>query len=318
MGLTLIYDPIYWKYHGTLAMRPNDLNFRHLLYFWAVAREGSITRAAETLGLSAQAISTQLSQLEVQLGHALLVPSGRGLTPSESGRLVLGYADQIFQLGTELREALATAQAPQRRLAVGLTDAIPKLVAFRLLETTLDPAEDCRLSCREGELDDLIADLALHRLDLVLSHRPVASSANLKVYTHALGHLGIALYGSEALCREYAEDFPRRLDRAPLLLPMPDNPLRPAIEEWFRDKGLTVRVRAEFSDSALQKTFGRAGVGLFPAPAVLREDLLRQFGAHQIGILDDVSEAFFAISTQRRIQHPALQAILASATRIAG
>ena len=298
-------------------MRPDDLNFRHLLYFWAVAREGSITRAAETLGLSAQAISTQLAQLEVKLGHALLMPSGRGLTPTESGRLVLGYADQIFQLGTELRQALATARTPQRRLTVGLTDAIPKLVAFLLLEVTLAADDDARLSCREGELDDLIADLALHRLDLVLSHRPVAPSANLKVYTHPLANLGIALYGSEALCRQYGDDFPHRLAHAPVLLPMPENPLRPAIEEWFRRHALPLRVRAEFADSALLKTFGRAGVGLFPAPAALGDDLARQFGVQRIGLLEGVSETFFAISTQRRIQHPALQAILDSATRIA-
>lgn len=297
-------------------MHPNDLNFRHLMYFWAVAREGSITRAAETLGLSVQTISTQLSQLEVQLGQALLVPRGRGLTPSESGRLVLGYADQIFQLGSELREALATAQAPQPRLSVGLTDAIPKLVAFRLLEVTLNPPVDYRLSCREGELDDLITDLALHRIDLVLSHRPVAPSANLKVYSHPLGNLSMALYGSDALWRRYTTDFPRQLNHAPLLLPMSENPLRPAIEEWFRKRGLALQVRAEFSDSALLKTFGRSGVGIFPAPSALSEDLLTQFGVRQIGMLDGVSEACFAISTERRIQHPALQAILDSASRI--
>ena len=287
-------------------MRPNDLNFRHLLYFWAVAREGSITRAAETLGLSVQAISTQLSQLEAQLGQVLLVPRGRGLTPSEAGRLVLGYAEQIFQLGTELKDALATAQTPQRRLAVGLTDAIPKLVAFRLLEVTLHPPIDCRLSCREGELDDLITDLALHRLDLVLSHRPVAPSANLKVYSHSLGSLGMALYGSDILWQQYKENFPHQLNRAPLLLPMSENPLRPAIEEWFRKRGLALHVTAEFSDSALLKTFGRSGVGLFPAPSALSEELRTQYGVRQIGILDDVSEACFAISTERRIQHPAL------------
>lgn len=297
-------------------MHPSDLNFRHLLYFWAVAREGSITRAAETLGLSVQAISTQLSQLELQLGQALLVPRGRGLTPSESGRLVLGYADQIFQLGSELKEALATAQTPQRRLAVGLTDAIPKLVAFRLLEASLKPPVDCRLSCREGELDDLITDLALHRLDLVLSHRPVAPSANLKVYSHPLGNLGVALYGNDTLARLYTNDFPRQLSRAPILLPMPENPLRPAVEEWFRKRGLALHVKAEFSDSALLKTFGRAGVGIFPAPSALSDDLLTQFGVRQIGMLDGVSEACFVISTERRIQHPALQAILDSASRI--
>ena len=297
-------------------MRPDDLNFRHLLYFWAVAREGSITRAAETLGLSVQAISTQLSQLEVQLGQTLLVPRGRGLTPSEAGRLVLGYADQIFQIGTQLREALAASKVPQRRLVVGLTDAIPKLVAFHLLESTLRPPIDSRLTCREGELDDLIGDLALHRLDLVLSHRPVAATANLKVYSHPVGQWGLSLYGNDDLCRHYKTDFPRRLSDAPLLLPMTENPVRPAIEEWFRARELMLQMKAEFADSALLKAFGRAGIGLFAAPTALADDLLSQYGVRAVGVLDGLSESFYAISTERRIQHPALQAILDSAASL--
>lgn len=298
-------------------MRPDDLNFRHLLYFWAVAREGSITRAAETLGLSVQAISTQLSQLETQLGQALLVPRGRGLTPSETGRLVLGYADQIFQLGTELREALAQSQAPQRRLVVGLTDAIPKLVAFHLLESALIPPLDNRLSCREGELDDLVADLALHRLDLVLAHRPVAPSANLKVYSHPVGKWGLSLYGNHALQQQYGKEFPSRLSNAPLLLPMPENPVRHALEEWFRERGLVLQIKAEFSDSALLKTFARAGIGLFAAPSALSDDLHIQYDVRPLGTLDGLHESFFALSTNRRIQHPALQAILDAASRFA-
>jgi LysR family transcriptional activator of nhaA len=297
-------------------MRPDDLNFRHLLYFWAVAREGSITRAAEVLGLSVQAISTQLSQLEVQLGQTLLVPRGRGLMPSDAGRLVLGYADQIFQLGTELREALSQTQTPRRRLVIGLTDAIPKLVAFHLLEAALRPPVESRLSCREGELDALIADLALHRLDIVLSHRPVAASANLKVYSHPVGKWGISLYGSDALRQRYGKDFPRQLGQAPLLLPMPENPTRHAIEEWFRERGLAVNMMAEFSDSALIKTFGRAGVGLLAAPTALAGDLATQYGVFPLGPLEGLHESFFAISTDRRIQHPALQAMLDAAASL--
>ncbi|QID16191.1 LysR family transcriptional regulator [Nitrogeniibacter mangrovi] len=298
-------------------MRPGDLNFRHLLYFWAVAREGSITRAAQTLGLSVQAISTQLSQLEAQLGHTLLVPRSRGLVPSETGRLVLGYADQIFQLGAELREVLDRAEPPERRLVVGLTDPIPKLVAFHLLEGVLRPEAGYRLTCIEGELDDLIADLVLNRLDVVLSHRPVVPTANLKVYARPLGNWAMALYGTDALCAHYQPQFPARLGEAPLLLPMPESPLRLALEEWFRRHRLAMKVRAECADSALLKTFGCAGVGLFAAPACLADDMARQYGVRQVGVLDGVSDSFYAISTERRIQHPALQAIVASAPDVA-
>lgn len=294
-------------------MTPSDLNYRHLLYFWAVAKEGSITRAAERLKLSVQTISTQLGQLERQLGQALFAPHGRGLTPTEAGRAALAYADQIFQLGTQLRDELAAAAAdPRRRFVVGLTDAVPKLVAFHLLEATLKPPIESRLLCHEGSLDALVAELALHRIDLVLADRPVAPTANLKVYSHPLGAWDMDLYGSPELWRRFRKGFPHGLQGAPLLLPTHENPLRDMLEGWFHHRGIRPRIVAEFSDSALLKTFGRAGVGLFPAPASLADDVLAHYGARTLGRLEGVTEHCYAISTERRIQHPAVAAIRAA------
>lgn len=294
-------------------MKPGDLNFRHLLYFWAVAREGSITRAAQTLGLSVQAISTQLSQLESQLGHSLLVPRGRGLEPSDTGRLVLGYADQIFQLGSEMRDVLAHTSRPQRRLSVGLTDPIPKLVVAHMLEPVLRSGDEYRLHCVEGHLDDLVADLALNRLDLVLAHRPVTSTSSLKVYARPLGEWPMALYAAEPLRARFVPAFPARLAEAPMLLPMAENPLRMAIEDWFRRHRIAMTVRAECADSALLKTFARAGMGVLAAPTGLESELLSQYGLHPVGQLDGVTETFFAVTTERRIEHPGVQAILDAA-----
>lgn len=293
-------------------MKPDDLNFRHLLYFWAVAKEGSITRAAERLGLSVQAISTQLGQLERQLGQALLAPQGRSLALTDAGRTALTYADQIFQAGDGLRRALAEPAASRPKLSVGVTDAVPKLVAFHLLEGVLRPPLAVRLECIEGEFEHLLGELALNRLDLVVADRSAPQRANLRFHSRLLGRVPMALYGTEALCRTYAADFPRCLTGAPLLLPSRSDPLRGVIDAWFEAEDLRPSVIGEFTDSALLKTFGRAGLGLFPAPAPMQADILAQFGARPVGMLRGVSESWYAIASHRRVQHPAVAHILES------
>ncbi len=293
-------------------MTPDDLNYRHLLYFWAVAKEGSITRAGERLGLSVQTISTQLGQLERQLGQALLAPQGRSLVLTDAGRTALGYAEQIFQLGGKLRQALAENQTTRPRLAVGVTDAVPKLVAFRLLESVLRPPLSVRLECVEGDFENLLGELALNRLDLLIADQSAPHRANLKLHSHLLANVEIALYASAALHSSYAADFPARLNDAPLLLPARGDPLRSAIDAWFAARDLRPLVVGEFTDSALLKTFGRAGLGLFPAPAGMHEDIAAQFGAAPVGTLHGVSESWYAISTQRRVQHPAVALIQAA------
>ena len=290
-------------------MVPDDLNFRHLLYFWAVAKEGSITRAAERLGLSVQTISTQLGHLERQLGQALLAPQGRSLVLTVAGRTALVYAEQIFQLGGKMRQALAENLSARPRLAVGVTDAVPKLIAFHLLESVLREPLAVRLECIEGDFDNLLGELALDRLDLVIADRSAPHQANFKLHSHLLGKAGIDLYAGEALQRTYAADFPHGLNGAPLLLPVRSDPLRSAVDAWFEAHDLHPTVVGEFTDSALLKTFGRAGLGLFPAPVVLRDDIAAQYGATPVGTLTGVSESWYVISAQRKVQHQAVAVI---------
>lgn len=290
-------------------MKPDDLNYRHLLYFWAVAKEGSITRAAERLGLSVQTISTQLSLLERQLGQALFAPQGRSLILTEAGRTALVYAEQIFLIGGKLREALAERVHSRPRFSVGVTDAVPKLIAFRLLGCLLQPPLKLRLDCMEGEFEHLLGELALNRLDLVVADRSAPQRANLKLESHLLGNVGISLFGSVDLHDRYGKEFPRHLDGAPMLLPARTDPLRGAIDAWFEAHDIRPEIVGEFSDSALLKTFGRAGLGLFPAPAAMQNDILAQFQAHSLGALQGVSESWYAISTHKRLLHPAIAII---------
>lgn len=293
-------------------MTPSDLNFRHLLYFWAVAKEGSITRAAERLNLSVQTVSTQLGLLESQLGHTLLAPQGRSLVLTDAGRIALAHAEQIFQLGDKLRHALAESQNPRPRLAVGLTDTVPKVVAFRLLQGVLRPPLEVRLECSEGHFEYLLGELALNRLDLMLADQPAPQRANLKLQSQLLGEAEIELFGAAPLRERYAGDFPARLNGAPVLLPARGNPVRNALDAWLEARNLTPLVLGEFSDSALMKTFGRAGLGLFPAPSNMRDEIAGQYDAWPVGTVAGVRQGWFAISAQRRIPHPALAAIAAT------
>lgn len=293
-------------------MRPDELNYRHLRYFWAVGKEGSVTRAAERLGLSVQAVSTQVAQLERQLGQALLAPQGRSLVLTEAGRIALAHADQIFQAGDRLLDALTEGARSRRRFAVGIGDAVPKLVTYRLLADVLGPPLEVRLECVEGDFDGLLSALVLNRLDLVIADRSAPHRADLRLQSHPLGDAAIALYGGPSLKRAHGVDFPRGLSGAPLLLPTRTDPLRAAIDTWLEARDLRPAVVGEFTDSALLKTFGRAGLGLFPAPAAMAEDILAQFSAVPLGVLDGVRERWYAIHKSRRIAHPAVAQVLAS------
>jgi LysR family transcriptional activator of nhaA len=240
----------------------------------------------------------------------LLVPQGRRLVPTEAGRLALAYADQIFQLGERMDAALRDTDAANTlRLAVGISDALPKLIAYRLMEAVFHLPQQVRLVCREGEFDTLLAELALHRLDVVLTDRPAPHGGNLKVFSHALGDFEITLFGAPALAVRYRKEFPHSLDGAPMLLPTRGNALRGQIERWLETHDVAPLVVGEFEDSALLTTFGRAGIGLFPAPSVLGADIAAQLGAEPVGVLDEVREQYYAISNERRIRHPAVEAI---------
>lgn len=288
----------------------SPLNHRHLHYFWVVAKEGSISRAAERLGVAIQTISSQLKELEQSLGSTLFAPEGRRLVLTDGGRVVLGYADQIFLLDAQLQESLARqAGAPALALRVGISDALPKLFAYRLLEPAISLPLKVRLTCHEGEFDDLLADLALHKLDVVLTDRPAGPQPSLRVFSHALGECRMAFFATAELVRRFAPGFPAALNDAPLLLPTRHTALRGRIDPWLAARNLQPDIVGEFEDSALLMTFGRSGLGLFPAPALLADNLAEQFQVQPVGEMADVREQYFAISNERKISHPAVDAI---------
>lgn len=292
------------------------LNFKHLHYFWVVAQEGSITRAAERLGVAVQTISGQLSLLERQLGKALFNSQGRGLVLSDAGRVALGFADQIFQLGDALIDAVEHSDSESTlRLRAGISDGIPKLLAYRLLSTVTDMPGDVRLICDEGEFEALLADLALHRLDVVLTDRPAPVGGNLKVFSTRLGEFATGLFATAELAERYREGFPNSLNGAPLLLPTRHNTLRGRIDRWLEHTGLRPKIVGEFEDSALLNTFGHGGLGLFPAPLDLADEVASQLDAVPLGAMSGVSEQIYAISNERRIRHPAVEALCAAAAQ---
>lgn len=291
-----------------------QLNYKHLHYFWVVAQEGSITRAAERLGVAIQTISGQLSLLERQLGKALFNSQGRGLVLSEAGRVALGYADQIFQLGDALVDAVQHSDNEATlRLRAGISDGIPKLLAYRLLSTVTAMPADVRLICDEGEFESLLADLALHRLDVVLTDRSAPVGGNLKVFSTRLGEFATGLFASPDLARRYADGFPQCLNGAPLLLPTRHHALRGRIDRWLEQNNLRPKIVGEFEDSALLNTFGRGGLGIFPAPLALAGQIAAQLDAQPIGTMQGVSEQIYALSSERRIRHPAVEALCAAA-----
>lgn len=293
-------------------MNHGDLNFRHLHYFWVVAQEGSVTAAAERLGVAVQTISTQLSLLERSLGKSLLVPQGRRLTPTADGRTVLGYADQIFLLGTQLQQTLDDQGGGALRLTVGVSNSLPKLIAYRLLEAALRLPQAVKLVCHEDQFESLLADLALHKLDVVLADRPVSPGGALRVFSHLLGESDLSLFGTAELVSRYQTDFPASLNGAPLLLPTRNNAMRARIEQWLEAGALRPVVVGEFEDNALLNTFGRSGLGLFFAPAAMGAEVADQLGALPLGTIPQLREPIYAISSERKIRHPAVEAILSA------
>ncbi len=288
-----------------------SLNFRHLHYFWVVAKEGSVTRAAERLGLAIQTVSAQLSLLEQSVGKALFKPQGRRLVLTEAGQTALRYADQIFLLGEQLQEALADMDTePVMRLTVGISDSLPKLIASRLLDAALALPQRVRLICYEEQFESLLGKLSVHKLDVMLTDRPVPHGSSLRVFSHLLGETQISLFALPALAERYRDEFPKSLNGAPLLLPTRNNAVRGRIDNWLEMHDVHPDLIGEFDDNALLLTFGRAGRGLFPAPSVLAEDVLEQFGAVEVGAMSQVREQIYAISNERKIKHPAIEAIL--------
>ncbi len=290
------------------------LNYHHLLYFWVVAREGTIARACNQLHLTQPAISKQLRQLEHSIGERLFKRVGRNLALTETGQEVFRYAEEIFALGQELSEFLRGKPARRRlRLSVGVADVLPKIIAYRLLEPVLHLPEPVQLACDERGVVDLLADLAQHRLDVVLSDSPLSPSVNVRAYNHLLGECGVSILGSRGLAQKFRRGFPQSLDDAPILLPTPKSTLRRSLDHWCDSQSIRPDVRGEFDDSALMKVFGQAGAGLFPVPSAVEKETCRQYHAQPVGRLDAVRERFYAISIERKLRHPALKAITEAA-----
>ena len=298
------------------------MNYKHLHYFWMVVREGGVLRASEKLHLSPQTLSTQIHQLEERLGRPLLRKAGRGVEPTEAGRMVMQYADEIFTLGREMEDALRGGRDAPRApvLKVGFVDSVPKAIAYHVLEPALRLHPAPRLICPEGKLPNLMAELALRRVDLVVSDVPLPGNLGVKAHTHLLGRSAIAFFASDKLsarhgitARQARARFPECLQLLPVLLPGSESALRPRIDAWMRQHGLSPPVAAEFEDTALMKAFGREGLGCFPAPAILAKEICRQYQVERIGAPQDLVEEFYAISVERRITHPGIAAITEAA-----
>lgn len=286
------------------------LNYHHLLYFWTVAREGTVTEAARRLRLSQPTVSEQLRALEEALGEALFRRVGRRLELTEIGHVVYRYADEIFGLGQEMLDTLAgRATGRPAKLHVGVSDLVPKLVLHRLLAPALRLDEPVQLVCREDKTERLLAELSVQGLDLVIAEAPIAGHAKVRAFNHLLGECGVTFYGAPALARRLQKGFPRSLDGAPVLLPTENTLLRRSIDHWFEKHGVRPRVVAEFEDSALLKVFGQHGEGVFPGPTAIEPDITAQYGVKVVGRTDELVERFYAITVERRIKHRAVLAI---------
>jgi LysR family transcriptional activator of nhaA len=287
------------------------MNFKHLRYFWVTARAGGITRAGEQLHTTPQTLSGQIKLLEDWLGRKLFKKSGRNLELTEDGRIALGYADQIFTLGAELESALQTARDGKKVLdfSVGVADSVTKSIAYRLLEPALSIDEPVRLICVEGKFPDLLAQLALNRLDLVIADEAMSRRLNVRAFNHALGGTAMSFFCTPELKAQLKGKFPHCMTNQPMLIPGTQASVRGQLEGWLTRHGVQPRIVGEFDDGALMTAFGREGRGVFMAPSVVEDEIIRQFGVKVIGRTDELRDEFFAVSVERRITHPCVVAI---------
>lgn len=294
------------------------LNFKHLHYFWAAAKAGGIVRAGEQLHISPQTLSGQIKLLEERLGCALFRKSGRGLELTEEGRLALGYADQIFALGTELESRIgkgARSGESALEFRAGIADSVPKTVAYRLLEPALAVAAHVRLICHEGRFPDLLGQLAVHRLDLVIADEPMGRNLSVKGHSHLLGSTAMSFFAAPALKRGLKGEFPRCLDGAPMLLQGAASAMRQRFDFWLAAHKIRPRVIGEFDDAALMKAFGGEGRGVFMTPSVLESETAAQYGVQVVGRTEELVEEFYAVTVERRVTHPCVAAITRRASR---
>ncbi len=290
------------------------LNYHHLFYFWTVVREGSVSKAAEHLRLAQPTVSAQIKQFERALGETLLERQGRRVAPTEVGRLVYRYADEIFVLGRELQETLKGRPTGRAvRLRVGVANAVPKLIVYEMLRPATMGDTPMQLTCQEGQPEQLLAQLATHALDVVISDGPAAPHLRVKVFSHLLGESGVTFFAAPALARQVRRGFPQSLQKMPMLLPTPGTALRRGLEQWFDHLQIRPTIGGEFEDSALMKAFGTAGTAVFPAPTAIASQVCRHYGVATIGATEAVRERYYALSVERRVTHPGVVALTAAA-----
>lgn len=290
------------------------LNYHHLFYFWTVVRSGTVSAAAESLHLARPTVAAQIKELEKSFGQPLFQKQGRGLVLTEFGTQVHQYADEIFAVGHELREFVKTGHGENRkRFVVGLPDVVPKHIAFELLKPALHMEDRPRTVCYEGKLNDLVADLALHKLDVVISDAPAPPTLEYKVYNHKLGQCGLSMLAVPKLAKKYRKGFPDSLTDAPMLLPTDHTAVRRSLDFWMEDREIFPEIVAEFEDSALLKVFGQAGEGIFPIPTAIEAMIKKQYGVQLVGRIPDVLDKFYAISAEKRVHHPATLMIVKQA-----
>ena len=295
-----------------------NINYKHLHYFWMIAKCGGVAKAGERLHVTPQSISTQIRQLEGNIGSPLWRRAGRKLELTDTGQLVMDYADRLFTVGEELKDALrAGAGVGQSHFKIGVTDAVTKTMAHLLIAPALALPNPPRLSCREGRFADLLAQLAIHKLDLVISDRPMHTAMNVRGYNHLLVECGISFLAPAAVAKTLKKGFPHSLHHVPFLMPSDDAAVRPRLISWFDKQHIEPKVVADFDDTALMKAFGQAGAGVFSIPSFVAPDVAEQLGMHIVGSTADVQEQVYAVTSERRITHPAAAAISQAAKLVA-
>ncbi|MBC7787446.1 MAG: transcriptional activator NhaR [Methylophilaceae bacterium] len=287
------------------------LNYKHLHYFWVVAKAGSITLASQRLHITPQTISGQLSLFEDTLGEALFNRTNRRFDLTDRGKLVLSYAEEIFSLGQELEDTLRLKPIERPlQFRVGICEAVPKSIAYLLIEPALRSQNELRIICREGSMTNLLGELAVHKLDIVIADSPMPNNINIRAFNHLLGECGLTFFATPSLAQKFADSpFPQCLHGAPILLPGVDDAVRPKLMGWLDDKRIVPRIMGEFDDGALMKVFGQAGVGIFAAPSSTLDQTEKQFGVVALGSTKEVTKSFYAISVERKLTHPAVVAI---------
>lgn len=290
------------------------INYQHLYYFWMVAKQGSITAACDILHLAQPTISGQLAVFEQSVGTKLLRKEGRRLVLTETGRAVFHYAEEIFALGREMGHMLKGRTTERGlRLNIGISDAMPKLIAYRLMAPLLRLSDPKQIQCVEDKTERLLTEIGLHSIDMMLSDVPATPASGTRVFNHFLGESSVAVFAAVDLAERYRQDFPRCLNGAPFLLPTGNTSLRRSLDQWFDTQQISPVIQAEVEDSALLKTFGAASAGLFFSPRAVAEEIQRQYGTIMLGVAEGVTERFYAITAQRRLKHPLVTAILENA-----